>query len=43
MDLDPPDTFDYIFYKGPDFTAVHAEKAGEHALKADGTIYGSDH
>jgi endonuclease/exonuclease/phosphatase (EEP) superfamily protein YafD len=43
MDTDGEGTFDYIWYKGPNFAPVNAVVAGKNASPTDNTIYGSDH
>ncbi len=43
MDTEEPNTFDYIWVKGPGITVKNAQRMGEKASPKDATIYGSDH
>ena len=47
MDMDPPCTVDYIFFRRgpacPEVKLTHAKVMGDSHDPADHTIYGSDH
>lgn len=43
MDLDPPASLDFIFYKGTGVKVLTCSRMGERHEPSDSTIYGSDH
>jgi len=43
MDTDPPETYDFIFYKGEGIKVISSKRMGENHEPGDSTLYGSDH
>jgi hypothetical protein len=43
MDTDPPGTFDYIWFRGPNLTPVTANTFGEKQKEGVEGVYPSDH
>jgi len=43
MDIDPPGTLDFIWYKGQRITVKGSYRLGDKCDPKDPTIYGSDH